>query len=989
MPKSSPIQTDFSAGELGPLVEGRVDAEKHKTGLEFSQNYIPTLEGPLDRRPGTKRVASVKDPSKPPRFIPFKFNNLEQYILEFGDKYIRFFTDEGQIVTSGSSYLLSGVTSLSNNLLASVSISVTEVPTTQVPFVASRTSYRLKNGEIGPTFTNAVVLNTSFVAAGTILEIPSYWDYNMIQNVGYTQKGDTLWIFHSSIPTYTLQRFTPQDWDLKCFNHKDGPYLPLNTSASDGDNANVGLSLYWDAYLDTTSFGKQSIYNPRLFTHSSVKIANVISNSGVGIILWTQSQHGFVENQKVWITGTAGATEVNNGSSQINVASFPKIEPNYIRESSTWVIGVLSGSSFFLKGTPDGTLSSAYVGSGIVFPALFTGQDAGRRMAIYVGGHRYYGTLQTCSSLSGISSLNIVGEQTIPNAKYRPHPICSSFEIDIDNDQIPVASTIINIWQMGVFTQSNGYPSTGTYHQNRLIMSGVPNRPTEWYGSKIGDYRNFAINEASSLIVTDANALQFNLVSNSQDLIQWCVSGTEGLYFGSNSAEFLVSPSKLGESITPTNINNDIIGYYGSALVQPVRQGDAIIYVQNSARKVREIKFFANLQSHKLTDLTRLSNHVTLPGVARLATQKETYPVVWAYLNDGSLVSMTYEREENSQATAGWVHHKLGGQSDPGGAAPVVKAMEVIRDSTGKYEQLWMAVQRYINGTSDVIVEYMNEPYRHNDSTQKQRDAYLADCGATYDSSIVITGITLGSALVSATNHGFARNDLVLINDVVGLNSSLININGVIVGSNLINDKVFVVGSTTANNFFLQDFSSSIILTNTYSPYFSGGKARKLVTSVGGLTWLKNETVDILGDGAIQGQAIVNSAGVVSIAAPGAAVWQIGYSYKSRVKTLMKENGSATGSAVGMLRNTYQVAFRLKSVGDLSYGGYGFDSLHSANFGNGDEMQANKAIPLYSGMYRDGIESDTDFYGQIFFEQGSLLPGMVQSITFMMDENDL
>jgi len=61
MSKVTPIQDDFSGGEFGPLSDGKVTGEKHPTALDECYNYIPTIEGPLVRRPGTRYVTEVKD----------------------------------------------------------------------------------------------------------------------------------------------------------------------------------------------------------------------------------------------------------------------------------------------------------------------------------------------------------------------------------------------------------------------------------------------------------------------------------------------------------------------------------------------------------------------------------------------------------------------------------------------------------------------------------------------------------------------------------------------------------------------------------------------------------------------------------------------------------------------------------------------------------------------------------------------------------------
>ena len=63
--------------------------------------------GSAARRSGTQFVAEVKDSTKKTRLIAFEFSTVQTYILEFGDQYIRFYKDNGQILSGGSAYEIS------------------------------------------------------------------------------------------------------------------------------------------------------------------------------------------------------------------------------------------------------------------------------------------------------------------------------------------------------------------------------------------------------------------------------------------------------------------------------------------------------------------------------------------------------------------------------------------------------------------------------------------------------------------------------------------------------------------------------------------------------------------------------------------------------------------------------------------------------------------------------------------------------------------
>ena len=99
--------TNFTGGELSPRLDGRNDLAKYPTGCKTLENMIIYPHGSAARRSGTQYVAEVKDSTKETRLIPFEFSTTQTYILEFGDQYIRFYKDNGQILSGGSAYEIS------------------------------------------------------------------------------------------------------------------------------------------------------------------------------------------------------------------------------------------------------------------------------------------------------------------------------------------------------------------------------------------------------------------------------------------------------------------------------------------------------------------------------------------------------------------------------------------------------------------------------------------------------------------------------------------------------------------------------------------------------------------------------------------------------------------------------------------------------------------------------------------------------------------
>lgn len=102
MGKATVIQHAFNAGELAPELGGRVDISKYPFGLKACRNFVPLKQGPVLRRPGTRYVADAKSTSSGTRLVPFIFNNTQSYVLEFGDRVIRFFYQRAVLLNGAS-----------------------------------------------------------------------------------------------------------------------------------------------------------------------------------------------------------------------------------------------------------------------------------------------------------------------------------------------------------------------------------------------------------------------------------------------------------------------------------------------------------------------------------------------------------------------------------------------------------------------------------------------------------------------------------------------------------------------------------------------------------------------------------------------------------------------------------------------------------------------------------------------------------------------
>jgi len=323
-----------------------------------------------------------------------------------------------------------------------------------------------------------------------------------------------------------------------------------------------------------------------------------------------------------------------------------------------------------------------------------------------------------------------------------------------------VLSTLTNTnaktnWRLGVWSDTTGWPTCSTFFDDRLFFAGPATFPQRLDGSKTGLYSNFAPTALDGTVAAD-NAVAFSLNADDVNAIRWMAPNEKGLLAGTSRGEWQVKASSLNEAITPTNISGKPSTRYGSAEVAPVTAGKAVLFVQRAARKVRELAYVFEVDGFKAPDMTLLAEHITNPGIGEMAYQEQPQSIVWGARDDGVLLGLTYDRDQDVVA---WHRHELGGYSNAGSTAtPLVESIATVPAPDATRDELYLVVKRYINGRTRRYIEYMSKIWESSDA---QEDAFYVDCGWTVtngSASATVTGLwflegqTVG-AYVDGTKH--------------------------------------------------------------------------------------------------------------------------------------------------------------------------------------------------------------------------------------------
>ncbi len=543
---------------------------------------------------------------------------------------------------------------------------------------------------------------------------------------------------------------------------------------------------------------------------------------------------------------------------------------------------------------------------------------------------------------------------------------------------VTVVSTLTNVtatafFRMGVWSATSGYPAVVTFHEDRLFFAGCTNSPQRMDASLTSDYTNFRPSDTAGVVLA-TDALSFTFNANDVNVVRWVISDEKGLLVGTAGGEWLVRPSSQGEALTPTNITAKRSTKYGSASVQAIQFGKSVLFLQRAGRKVRELTYFFDADGFRATDLSLLAEHITTTGITEMSAQAEPQPILWCVRADGVLAALTYERDVDT-FKVGWHRHIVGGSSDAAGSAAIVESVASIPSSDGTSNELWLLVKRYVNGAVVRHVEYLKPIF---DDSTAQKDAFFVDCGLTYDSPKTITVMTRANPCVATSvAHGFSNGDKLLLSDILGLLEESDPDDEDYTGTSPINGQSVLVANNTADTFELTDLSGNNISTSAYeTAYVSGGKARKYITVISGMTHLEGQTVDILADGAVQPSKVVTS-GTVTLSTNATTV-HMGFGFISDGKMLRLNAGGADGTAIGKTQRTHRMGIMLHRSLGLKIG-TSFDDLTQLTFRDSSDLMS-RAPALFTGILSEELEADYDFENQFCFRQDQPLPSLLLAL---------
>jgi len=720
MARSAPAFSSFTAGEISPRLEGQITLERYRQGLSDLTNMVVMPHGGVQRRPGTEFLGEVKNSAIKSRLIPFQFKTSDTYILEFGNLTMRVYRNGLQVLT-GSAKTITAVTQANPGVLTSASHGFSNGDEIFITGVVGMTQLNDRNFIVANVTANTFTLKdafganinttsfTAYTSGGTADEIyetaTPYAEADLF-NLRYAQSADTMYIVHPSYEVRKLTRTGSANWTFT---------VPI---------------------LQTALLTAKTVEN--------------ITQANPGVV--TVTGHGFSNGDQVHLSNVEGMVEL---------------------EGLNFLVANVTTDTFTLQDEGGNNINTtsftAFVDGGGSERAI-TGATQANPVVVTSASHSF-----TNGQIIYIN--NVVGMTELNDAYYKVSAVTSNtFALQT------VAGTNVNGTGFTAYTSggtaelgtsevqeigpgetplsgADNRPSVVTFFEQRLVFANTNNNPQTLFFSKNSAYQNFVIGTA------DDDALIYTIASNQVNAIRY-LSSTRILTVGTSGGEYVVTASNSGP-LTPTTTLIRKYSNYGTSTIEPVQVADVTLFLQRGKRKIREFKYVGdiNVDAYTAPDLSILAEHITQGGIVQFAYQQEPDSVIWMARADGTLIGMTYRREENVVA---FHKHVIGGTFSGGQA--VVESVASLPTDTGE-DELYMIVKRTINGVTKRYVELM-KPFDFGSVTT---GAFYVDSGLSYSGSATtnLSGLFhLEGQTVSILANGAVHSDEVVASGAVTLNTS-------------------------------------------------------------------------------------------------------------------------------------------------------------------------------------------------------------------------
>lgn len=267
-------------------------------------------------------------------------------------------------------------------------------------------------------------------------------------------------------------------------------------------------------------------------------------------------------------------------------------------------------------------------------------------------------------------------------------------------------------WQLGAY--SEGYPTSVALWRERLVMA----RDQRVDLSVATNFDSFSPDTFGEVLTE--SAVWASIYGDAANTIVG-LAGGKVLAVMTDGGEFVIDAQSTGSPFGPNNIRISDETAFGARPIRPIRIGENVLMVQSSGQRVRSLQYSFDVDGFIAPDMTVRAEHLMRPRVTGMARQESPHQTVWfVRAVDGVLLSFAFDQTQEVRA---WARHVIAGTDAK------VKCAATMPSPDGARDDLWLSVERTINGATRRYIEYMRE--EHQAGYEPELAAY-ADSGLLY-----------------------------------------------------------------------------------------------------------------------------------------------------------------------------------------------------------------------------------------------------------------
>lgn len=793
------IQHSFHTGEWAPALNARVDLAKYHSAAALMRNFYVDYRGGASSRPGTKYIIKGYNSSKAIRLIPFQASFTVGYMLEFGENYIRFIYNGAPVLETG--FAITAATKASPCVITSAGNNFTQGQWVYVTGVIGMTQLNGRYFQVLSVAGAAVSLGdlfgapidstgfSTYVSGGTVSRIytlPSPYAAVDLALLKFTQNVDSLIICNPNYQPYVLTLISANNWTITP--------IVFGTTAGVPTGVAVATTLaaggcYYSYVVTSVDVNGQESASSTAGTLASMQDIRTVP--GTNTVTWTAvsgavsynvyraeirysaavpsgAAYGFLGN-------ATGVTFIDSNINPDFSQSIP-IAQNPFQGASIISIAITAPGAYttvptvIIANAPAGgqtaTAAAVLQVTAAAISATGSGYTVGQTVSFGNGVILIVASIGGGGTVTGFQALTYPGTNPgyIASGSTPGNPVVGSAGTGGGGTLVSVNLT----WGVGIIQlisggsgytsvpavtfssgaatatavlgpASAGNPSVPGFYQQRLVLAAQVNAPQSFDMSQPGSYYNYNITNP----IRDDDAISAAIVSGSLNEIKSMVPMPSGLIMLTSNSSYQINGGGANQAVTPANIVANAQSHNGASDVPPIVANFDILFVQAKGSIVRDItyNFYANIFTG--TDISVLSSHLFYGyTILEWAWAEEPFKLVWAVRNDGTMLTLTYMKE---QELIGWAH-----SDTPNG---LFKSVATVTETVNgnAVDAVYTVVERVIEAQTVKYIERVSERLFNDDAIL----AWTVDCGLRY-SGAPATAFSGAEHLAGQTVTGLA-----------------------------------------------------------------------------------------------------------------------------------------------------------------------------------------------------------------------------------------